>query len=122
VFEVDERYECQRIVGVGAFGTVCAALDTITGEEVAIKKINNATENLQEAQQTIRELRILKGLCHDNIIAIKDVLRPADSQIQDIYIVTKLMDMDLRKAFKTLYVSGEHIRTLTYQVRGDYVL
>ena len=117
VFEVDERYECIRLIGKGAFGAVCAARDKVTGADVAIKKIMNATESKVDAQRTVRELRILTNLSHENVISIKDVMRPADKGFQDIYIVTERMDLDLHKALRTLSISGEHVKVLIHQVR-----
>lgn len=33
------RYKIQEVVGKGSYGVVCSAIDTHTGEKVAIKKI-----------------------------------------------------------------------------------
>ena len=46
------------------------------GQQVAIKKIPNAFDVVTNAKRTLRELKILKHFKHDNIIAIKDILRP----------------------------------------------
>ena len=43
---------------------------------MAIKKIPNAFDVVTNAKRTLRELKILKHFKHDNIIAIKDILRP----------------------------------------------
>eukprot|EP00965_Chrysotila_dentata_P257959 6213056-Pleurochrysis_carterae.AAC.5 len=34
-FEVDERYEVKKGVGQGAYGLICAAKDTVTGENAS---------------------------------------------------------------------------------------
>lgn len=47
-----------------------------SGQQVAIKKIPNAFDVVTNAKRTLRELKILKHFKHDNIIAIKDILRP----------------------------------------------
>lgn len=48
----------------------------LPGQQVAIKKIPNAFDVVTNAKRTLRELKILKHFKHDNIIAIKDILRP----------------------------------------------
>lgn len=49
------------------------------GQQVAIKKIPNAFDVVMNAKRTLRELKILKHFKHDNIIAIKDILKPTVS-------------------------------------------
>ncbi|CAI7241865.1 BEM_collapsed_G0037610.mRNA.1.CDS.1 [Saccharomyces cerevisiae] len=39
VFEITNRYNDLNPVGMGAFGLVCSATDTLTSQPVAIKKI-----------------------------------------------------------------------------------
>ena len=53
------------MLGEGSQGTVCKALDTRTGEFVAIKEIIMTEEQAGEA---LKEIEILKKLNHDNII------------------------------------------------------
>ena len=36
---VDRRYKPQRVIGIGAYGIVCAAKDELTHQLVAIKKV-----------------------------------------------------------------------------------
>eukprot|EP00409_Alexandrium_fundyense_P004021 CAMPEP_0185903094 /NCGR_PEP_ID=MMETSP0196C-20130402/2316_1 /TAXON_ID=2932 /ORGANISM="Alexandrium fundyense, Strain CCMP1719" /LENGTH=66 /DNA_ID=CAMNT_0028622073 /DNA_START=52 /DNA_END=249 /DNA_ORIENTATION=+ len=55
----------------GAYGVVCSAQDEEKGETVAIKKIENAFEHLTFAKRTLRELRILRHLRHENLIDIR---------------------------------------------------
>jgi Protein kinase domain. len=38
-FVVDEKYEFIKLIGVGAYGVVCSALNKKTGQKVAIKKV-----------------------------------------------------------------------------------
>eukprot|EP00617_Octactis_speculum_P015527 CAMPEP_0185770504 /NCGR_PEP_ID=MMETSP1174-20130828/59507_1 /TAXON_ID=35687 /ORGANISM="Dictyocha speculum, Strain CCMP1381" /LENGTH=61 /DNA_ID=CAMNT_0028455965 /DNA_START=117 /DNA_END=298 /DNA_ORIENTATION=- len=39
VFFVDVRYRILKPIGGGSYGFVCSAIDEVTGEKVAIKKI-----------------------------------------------------------------------------------
>nr|CAB3463883.1 unnamed protein product [Digitaria exilis] len=43
------RYKIEEVIGKGSYGVVCSALDTHTGEKVAIKKINDIFEHYTPA-------------------------------------------------------------------------
>ena len=64
-FEVDNRYEVKKKIGQGAYGLICAAKDTVTGDTVAIKKIANAFEDAIDCKRTLREMRLLQHFNHD---------------------------------------------------------
>lgn len=67
-------------VGQGAYGIVVAAKDKEAKTEgkdlVAIKKIDKAFEHKIFAKRTLRELRLLKLLKHENIINIETIILP----------------------------------------------
>ena len=44
---VYEFYNVERIIGVGAYGIVCSALNLLTHEKVAIKKVINFFKNIR---------------------------------------------------------------------------
>ena len=69
-------YSPIKAIGKGAYGVVCSARHEGTKEKVAIKKITNAFENLTDAKRTLREVKLLRHLKHDNIIAVKDIMAP----------------------------------------------
>ena len=56
---MDDRYEVTKKIGFGAYGMVFAAKDSVTGEEVAIKKIQTAFTNLVDSKRVLREIKIL---------------------------------------------------------------
>ncbi|CAI2330926.1 unnamed protein product [Caenorhabditis sp. 36 PRJEB53466] len=63
-------YLAEENVGAGAYGVVCKALDTRIKKQVAIKKIPRAFTAHTLAKRSLREVRILRELLHENIIAI----------------------------------------------------
>lgn len=77
-FEVDKKYEIIDPVGSGAYGVVVAAKDLEAEDQennlVAIKKIEKAFEHKVFAQRTLRELKIMRLLQHDNVLGIKTIL------------------------------------------------
>ncbi|RRT56633.1 hypothetical protein B296_00029605 [Ensete ventricosum] len=77
VFEVTSKYKPPIMpIGKGAYGIVWAnfgwgvcssALNSETGEQVAIKKIANAFDNKIDAKRTLREIKLLRHLDHENV-------------------------------------------------------
>lgn len=47
--------------------SISAATNSETGEEVAIKKIGNAFDNIIDAKRTLREIKLLKHMDHENV-------------------------------------------------------
>ncbi len=62
----------------GAYGVVCSAIEKTSGERVAIKKIPSIFDMVTLAKRTYREIKILKHFKHDNIISIREILKPKD--------------------------------------------
>lgn len=54
-------------IGRGAYGIVCSILNTDTNEMVAVKKIANAFDNYMDAKRTLREIKLLRHLDHENV-------------------------------------------------------
>jgi len=115
-FWVGPRYKELRYLGEGAYGVVAEALDTTTNEKVAIKKIS-PFEHQTYCQRTLREIRILLSLKHENIIDIRDFLcEQKVSSLKDIYIVQSLMECDLHKLLRSQKLSSDHICYFLYQI------
>eukprot|EP01062_Namystynia_karyoxenos_P032958 TRINITY_DN24271_c0_g1_i2.p1 TRINITY_DN24271_c0_g1~~TRINITY_DN24271_c0_g1_i2.p1 ORF type:complete len:363 (+),score=107.00 TRINITY_DN24271_c0_g1_i2:101-1189(+) len=120
-FVVDERYKVTRMIGGGAYGAVCSAVDTQTGEQVAIKKIPRVFDDLVDGKRILREVKLLAFLDHDNIIHLKDLFRPTDREtFSDVYFVSELMDTDLHQVIRSNQpLTGEHVQYFVYQaLRG----
>lgn len=48
---------------------MCSALkDSLTDEEVAVKKIGNAFDNRIDAKRTLREIKLLRHMEHENVL------------------------------------------------------
>ncbi|KAK9815669.1 hypothetical protein WJX72_007692 [[Myrmecia] bisecta] len=118
LFEIDEKYAPIKAIGKGAYGVVCSAKDTVTGEKVAIKKITNAFENLTDARRTLREMMLLRHLKHDNVIAVRDLLKPQSREkFNDVYLVYELMDTDLHQIIRSSQpLTDDHYQYFVYQI------
>lgn len=63
---------------------------------VAIKKIEKTFEHRLYAKRTLRELKILRLMRHDNIVDLKTVLLPPSrEEFEDVYMVTDLLEADM---------------------------
>nr|UCK81538.1 mitogen-activated protein kinase 14 [Arenicola marina] len=118
VWEVPLRYENLFPVGSGAYGQVCSSFDTQLNMKVAIKKLARPFQSAVHAKRTYREVRMLKHMNHENIIALLDVFTPAQSlaEFEDVYLVTHLMGADLNNIVKTQKLSDDHVQFLIYQI------
>ena len=95
------RYKIQEVIGKGSYGVVCSAIDTHTGEKVAIKKIHDIFEHVSDAARILREIKLLRLLRHPDIVEIKHVmLPPSRRDFKDIYVVFELMESDLHQVIK----------------------
>lgn len=122
----EHQYRLEQVIGEGSYGVVCSAVNTVTGEKVAVKRIMHVFEEAPEALRTLRELKLLRLLKnHENIITIRDVLLPSDrDRFDDIFVVLELMPTDLTRVLRSrIELTGEHIRWLIFQlIRGIYYI
>ncbi|KAH9580053.1 Protein kinase domain [Trypanosoma melophagium] len=116
--EVPQRYEVRSLVGRGAYGIVCSAVDSATGDTVAIKKISNIFGDVVDGKRILREVKLLGFLKHPNVLSLKDLFRPSDPGFSDIYVVTELMSSDLQSILKSSSVklTEVHCQYFTYQL------
>ncbi|XP_067134891.1 mitogen-activated protein kinase 14-like isoform X1 [Centruroides vittatus] len=117
-WEVPERYRNLLPVGSGAFGQVCSAIDVVTNQKVAIKKITKPFNSAIHAQRIYRELRLLKHMNHENVIGLLNVFTTSTSieSFKDIYLVTHLMGADLNNVIKTQRLSDDQVQFIVYQI------
>ncbi|GLU04009.1 hypothetical protein SLE2022_211760 [Rubroshorea leprosula] len=112
------RYKIQEVIGKGSYGVVCSAIDTHTGEKVAIKKIHNIFEHISDAARILREIKLLRLLRHPDIVEIKHImLPPSRRDFKDIYVVFELMESDLHQVIKANDdLTREHYQFFLYQL------
>ncbi|KAI3466010.1 hypothetical protein Pfo_022673 [Paulownia fortunei] len=112
------RYKILEIIGKGSYGVVCAAIDTHTGEKVAIKKITDIFEHISDAIRILREIKLLRLLRHPDIVEIRRIMMPPSRRdFRDIYVVFELMESDLHQVIKANDdLTQEHHRFFLYQM------
>ncbi|XP_065852333.1 mitogen-activated protein kinase 20 isoform X2 [Euphorbia lathyris] len=112
------RYKIQEVIGKGSYGVVCSAIDTHTGQKVAIKKIHDIFEHISDAARILREIKLLRLLRHPDIVEIKHImLPPSRRDFKDIYVVFELMESDLHQVIKANDdLTREHYQFFLYQL------
>ena len=124
-FIVSKKYMFIKRLGQGAYGVVCACLDTSTNKKVAIKKIPNAFEDLIDAKRIVREIKLLRFFEHPNIVNLVDIQKPEkETDFEDIYFATEFMETDLHKViYSKQKLTDEHIQYFIYQILcGTYYM
>lgn len=117
-FCVPDYYKVTKALGAGAYGVVAEAVDTRSGETVAIKKISNLFVHLVDSKRTLREITILRMLDHENVVKLLDVLVPEDpTNFDELYVVFDFMQTDMHKIISSKQeLSAEHMQYFVYQL------
>lgn len=118
LFECPVKYLPIKPIGKGAYGVVCSARNLLMNDKVAIKKIAGAFENVIDAKRTLREIKLVRHLQHENIVQIKDIIPPTNRvNFKDVYVVYELMDTDLHQIIRSPQpLSDDHVQYFLYQV------
>lgn len=117
-FEVDKRYKIIEPMSHGAYGIVCSAEDKAVGEKVAVKKIEGVFEHITITKRSLRELRILRHLQHENLMQVKNIfIAGTKSSYEEIYVVSELMETDLAATLRSSQpLSDDHCQFFLYQI------
>ena len=89
--QVGPRYHGLEYLGEGAYGVVVSAMDEVTKQKVAIKKMS-PFEHQTYCQRTLREVKILTRLKHENIIELLDIV--CEDQLDKLKVSWKLIYID----------------------------
>lgn len=116
-FTILKRYQNLKPIGSGAQGIVCAAFDTVTEQNVAIKKLSRPFQNVTHAKRAYREFKLMKLVNHKNIIGLLNAFTPQKTmeEFQDVYLVMELMDANLCQVIQ-MDLDHERMSYLLYQM------
>jgi len=86
--------------------------------QLAIKKIEKPFEHKVLAKRTLRELKIMRLLHHENIIQIHKILLPKSREdFDDVYLCMPMQEADLASIIKSSQpLSEDLIKFLIYQI------
>lgn len=112
-------YRLGRTLGQGTYGKVKWGINTVTGQEVAVKIMK--PQELKDKSDIEREINILKLLKHPNIVDLYDVIHDNDGRIYLVlelitggelfdYIVArgKVKERDAKKLFRQVVSAVEY--------------
>jgi len=69
-----DAFEKKFQVGEGTYGSVFVARDRASSEIVALKRINTEQEENGFPITALREVKLLKGLKHSNMVILKEIV------------------------------------------------
>lgn len=119
-YRVPARYEPKRVIGAGAYGMVCSAVDSSSGEYVAIKKISNLLESKSTCTRILREVQVLTFSTHPNITQLHDLFHACGTTCADfsseMYVVTHLMDTNASRLLRETYLTSTHVQYISIQL------
>jgi serine/threonine protein kinase len=117
-FSIDTRYDLSnaKILGRGSFGVVTTALDTVTKQQIAIKRIRPYSNDEWDARHTLREIRLMRLLKeHPNIITLYDLSLYEEKA--ELYMMMELMDCDLHRIIQSKQtLTDQHFKCFTKQL------
>ena len=74
-----------------------------------------AFSNVVESKRTLREIKLLRHFNHENIISLRDILRPESKEtFEDIYLVSELLDTDLHQYVSCVLGPMKMLRRINY--------
>lgn len=108
------KYEVLGIVGEGAYGVVLKCRHKESNEIVAIKKFKESDAIELIRKTSIREVKILRMLNHNNIVKLKEAFRRKGK----LYLVFEFMDNSLLEVIERNQkgLEEEDIKWYVYQM------
>jgi mitogen-activated protein kinase 7 len=113
------KYEFIREIGHGEYGNVYAAQSKTTGQNYAIKKIENVFADLRELKRIIREVKLMKKFRNSPfVMGLHDMYFFPSSQNNNyhLFLVMDLMDEDLHSVLKRGPLPLEKVKSYMFQL------
>ncbi|ORY84142.1 kinase-like domain-containing protein [Leucosporidium creatinivorum] len=116
-FVVDHTYSFVKELCQGAYGVVCSAKSTTTGESVAIKKVTKVFQKKILTKRALRELKLLHHFRgHKNITCLYDMDLVDPVNFDSVYLYEELMEADLHAIIRSGQpLSDAHFQSFIYQ-------
>ncbi|CAJ0918733.1 unnamed protein product, partial [Mesorhabditis belari] len=117
-FTVPRRYVDLKFLNAGAQGTVVSAKDTLTGQKVAIKKMQQPFVMTMSAKRAYREFVLLTSIQHPNIIRLLNAFTPQTdvANFREVYLVMELMSHNLHEVISRLRLDHRTLSFFVYQM------
>ncbi|XP_062907963.1 cyclin-dependent kinase 2-like isoform X2 [Mobula hypostoma] len=116
-----DNFQKVEKIGEGTYGVVYKAMNKVTGEMVALKKIRLDAEMEGVPSTAIREISLLKELNHQNIVRLLDVIHSE----KKLYLVFEFLNKDLKKYMDSAPPTGlslQLVKVVTLWYRAPEIL
>lgn len=110
-----DGYDIISPIGSGTCGEVFKGRERATGDLVAIKKIKNLNPGVGFPPNTMRELKLLKQIHHENIIRLRDVI-PTNLPDSFVYLIFDYCEYDLEAVLHHKKLSYKEVRCYMRQI------
>jgi len=118
-----EAFEKKFQVGEGTYGSVFVGQDKVSNEIVALKRINTEQEENGFPITALREVKLLKGLKHPNMVTLKEIVCSNEqgengSLPKNVFMVFEYLEYDLTGVLETpeIRLSQDHIKSWSRQL------
>lgn len=118
-FDLPARYQPVSIIGRGAYGVVCSAIDHETNGEVAIKKINHLFDDVENTKRVLREIKVLQFVWHENILELVDLPPPRLKDrlnFTELYVITNRRGTSILKMCRYSSFEEDHVAYIALQL------
>ena len=111
----DEAYDIVGQVGEGTYGQVYKAVSERSGVLVALKKIRMEAEKEGFPVTSMREIKLLQGLRHENVVRLHELMT---SRTGSVYMVFEYVEHDLSGLLShpAVAFTPAHLKSLAYQL------
>lgn len=119
IITLPEQYSYLKCISFGSCSQVHCAFEKDSSKKVAIKKIQSPFQDKDSAKRTLREIKLLKHVKHENIIDLLDIYTPdkCTSKFDNIYLVTPYLEMTLGHLLKTkTLLTDDQLEFIVFQV------
>jgi len=100
--------------------SVFVGADKVTGEVVALKRINTEEEKNGFPITALREVKLLKALHHDNIVQLKEMVTSSDQGDipKNVFMVMEYLEFDLTGIIESpeIRITQDHIKSWSNQL------
>lgn len=113
-------FQKKNQVGQGTYGSVFMGADKVTGEIVALKRINTEQEENGFPITALREVKILKALRHENVVKLKEIVtsKEQNETPKNVFMVFEYHEYDLTGILETSEIrfTQDHIKSWAMQL------
>ena len=113
-----DKYEPIRVLGSGSYGQVIEAINRLTQQKVAIKRVSNLFEDLIDTKRILREITLLHFMKNQFIVELLDIVYDqTNPHFNTIFLIFECLPSDLKKIIKSnINLNILDVKLLVYHI------